>query len=143
MTDENAAVLRRAVDRVWNRGDLTAADRLFTASYVNHGGLIPDLVRGPEAIKFSVALYRAAFPGLCIAVYELETDEDMVVFGWTARMPRRDTGHRSEVDALRDKVTGRTSSRFVCGQIAETWMTCDGACPRRPVPRAGRRRWES
>jgi len=38
------------------------ADEVFSPDYTNHGGLIPDLVRGPEAIKISVALYRIAFP---------------------------------------------------------------------------------
>ena len=52
-----------AVEAIWNRGALEAADALFAPDYVNHGGLIPDLVRGPEAIKVGVALYRTAFPG--------------------------------------------------------------------------------
>ena len=61
---QNAALVRRAVEEIWNRGQLDLADVLFAADYVNHAGLIPDLVRGPEAIKISVAFYRTAFPQL-------------------------------------------------------------------------------
>ena len=39
----NVAVVRRAVEEVWNQRDLDVADALFTHDYVNHGGLIPDL----------------------------------------------------------------------------------------------------
>jgi len=67
----HAALVRRAVEEIWNRGDLALADALFAPSYVNHGGLIPDLVHGPEAIKISVALYRTAFPDLHISVASL------------------------------------------------------------------------
>ena len=69
--ERNGAAVRRAVEAIWNRGALEAADALFAPDYVNHGGLIPDLVRGPEAIKVSAALYRAAFPGLHVAVDDL------------------------------------------------------------------------
>jgi len=47
MQEHNAELVRRAVEEIWNQGDLTLADVLFAPSYVNHGGLIPDLVCGP------------------------------------------------------------------------------------------------
>src|SRR5919206_5003434 len=84
MTRDNAAVVRRVVERIWNRGDLPLADHLFSTTYVNHGGLIPDIVRGPEAIKVSVALYRAAFPRLFISIDGLEEDGEMVDVRWAA-----------------------------------------------------------
>lgn len=59
---DNEALVRRGIDAIWNRGELVVADELFGPDYVNHDGLIPDLVHGPEAIKISVALYRVAFP---------------------------------------------------------------------------------
>src|SRR5688500_6322882 len=67
----NEALVRRAIEAIWNRGELGVADDLFAHDYVNHDGLIPDLVRGPEAIKISVAFYRIAFPDFYITVEEL------------------------------------------------------------------------
>lgn len=80
----NETLVRRAIEAIWNRGDLDAADQLFAAAYVNHYGLIADLVLGPEAIKISAALYHIAFPGLHISVEEVSTVEDTVVLRWTA-----------------------------------------------------------
>ena len=32
----NERLVRRAIEAIWNRGDLDVADELFAASYVNH-----------------------------------------------------------------------------------------------------------
>ena len=45
------ALVRRAIELIWNRGDPDAADELCGPGYVNHYGLSADLVLGPEAIK--------------------------------------------------------------------------------------------
>ena len=125
-SDASVAVVRRAVEAIWNRGELDAADALFAPDYVNHGGLIPDLVRGPEAIKVSVALYRAAFPGLHVAVRRAA--------GATGRWPccagRRTARPRARQAAVpstagRGRVTGTTRCRLADGKIAESWTSWD------------------
>jgi hypothetical protein len=82
-----SALVRRAVEAIWNRGDLTLADAIFASDYRNHAGLITNLVRGPEAIKVSVALYRAAFPDLQISIDALTAKRDAVLLRWTAHSP--------------------------------------------------------
>jgi predicted SnoaL-like aldol condensation-catalyzing enzyme len=122
----NAALVHRVVDEIWNAGNLDLADELFAPTYINHGGLISDLVRGPEGIKFSVALYRAAFPGLHVAVDDLRVDNDRVTLRWTAGNRVRDG---AEIDAARTDgtLTGRTSSQVVNGQVVESWTSWDPA----------------
>ena len=71
MSERNRDLVRRAVEEIWNQGHLALADVLFAPTYVNHGGLIPDLLHGPEAIKSGVALYRAAFPDFYLTVEAL------------------------------------------------------------------------
>src|SRR3954447_20092693 len=83
--DRNVALAYRVIDEIWNGADLGVADALFAPAYINHGGLIPDLVRGPEAIKITVALYRTAFPGLHIIVEHVIAEKALVVLRWTAR----------------------------------------------------------
>ncbi len=119
------AVVRRVVEAIWNRGELAVADEVFAADYVNHDGLIPDLVRGPEAIKLSVALYRAAFPHLQITVEEVRTDGEMVVLRWTARNAAPGVAADDAPSEPAGMVTGSTRSRLVGGQIAESWTDWD------------------
>jgi ketosteroid isomerase-like protein len=121
--DRNRAAVRRAVEAIWNRGALEAADALFAPDYVTHGGLIPDLVRGPEAIKVSAALYRTAFPDLHVAVDDLVADGETVVLRWTARA----AAPGAIPPGPRGEVTGVTRGRLVGGRIAESWTSWDRA----------------
>jgi hypothetical protein len=110
------------IEEIWNRGDLDVADALFTDDYVNHGGLIPELIRGPEAIKLSVALYRSAFPTFLVVVDELTTAEDAIVLRWVAhRRPPLMDRPASKLGRLK----GITRCRLQSGKIAESWTAWD------------------
>jgi hypothetical protein len=123
-TSAHEALVRQAIDVIWNSGDLDAADELFAPGYVNHYGLIADLVLGPEAVKVSAALYRVAFPGLHVTVEEISTADDTVVLRWTAR-----TGPDEMVGGLivsqSKSLTGITRSRVAGGKIVESWTEWD------------------
>jgi len=114
----NAALVQRVIDEIWNAGNIDLADELFAPTYVNHGGLIPDLVQGPEGIKFSVAFYRAAFPGLHVAVDDLGVDKDAVTVYWTA-------GEQAPEDGTTGTLNGVTRSLVVDGRILESWTSWD------------------
>ena len=110
------------IEEIWNRGDLEMADALFTHDYVKHGGLIPDVVRGPEAIKLSVVLYRTAFPTFQIAVHELTTEKAAIVLRWVAHSaPPLTDGPTDPKGGLR----GITRCRLQDGKIAESWTVWD------------------
>jgi SnoaL-like polyketide cyclase len=117
----NEALVRQAIETIWNQGDLDAADDLFAAVYVNHHGPIADLVLGPEAIKISAALYRVAFPGLHVSVEEVSTVDETVVLRWTARAGPAGVG----VPSASRSLTGITRSRIAAGKIIETWTEWD------------------
>ena len=119
----NAQLVRQVIEEIWNGGDLELADQVFAPDYVNHGGLIPDLVRGPEAIKLSVAVYRLAFPEFRVAVVDLLAQGQTVALRWTAyRTPVHDGGSDTP-DRDPDTLCGMTFGRVSGGQIMESW-TC-------------------
>ena len=125
VTEHNVACVRHAVEAIWNRGELDVADVLFAPTYINHDGLITDLVRGPEAIKVSVALYRTAFPDLQITVEDLTAAGDTVLLHWRAR----GTPVAEPVDgtsmAAQGTLRGTLTSRLAGGQIVESWVQWD------------------
>ncbi len=124
--EHNMGLVRRVVEDVWNRGDLALADALIAPGYVNHGGLIPDVAHGPEAIKVAVALYRTAFPTFHLTVEALVAEGAMVELQWTARRDppaRADGGRATSQGTLR----GATRSRLADDQIVESWMSWDRA----------------
>jgi hypothetical protein len=120
---QNAALVRRAVVEIWNCGKLDLADMLFSADYVNHAGLIPDFVRGPEAIKISVAFYRTAFPNFYITLDKLTAKRDAVVLRWTARSSVPLAGSASSATPV--ALAGLIVSRCAGGRIVESWMQWD------------------
>ncbi len=141
MQERNAGLVRRAVEDIWNQGDLALADVLFAPTYVNHGGLIPDLVRGPEAIKSAIVLYRTAFPTFQITVEDLVAEQAMVLLQWTARRGPRPGPARAMPASQGEVLRGTTRSRCTAGQIAESWTAWDQAgvldTLRRAAPASG------
>jgi ketosteroid isomerase-like protein len=133
----NVAVVHRAVEEVWNQRDLAVADALFAPDYTNHGGLIPDLVSGPEMIKISVALFRTAFPDFRVTADDVRAEGETVLLHWTA--------HNGAGSGEQGRLHGTTRSRFADGKIAESWTYWDndgvlrhiGLLPA-PGPLAGR-----
>lgn len=84
-SDENKAILSHALDEIWNKGNLEAADELVNtdfAAQTNTLGLAAntDLVR----MKRSVAMYRAAFPDLRITFDDMVAESDRVAVRFTA-----------------------------------------------------------
>lgn len=124
---DNEMLVRRAIEAIWNRGDLDVADELFAADYVNHDGLVADVGLGPEASKISAALLRLAFPGLLVIVEHLSADEDTVVLRWTARRSSASRPDGSVAAPADESLTGITRSRLSAGKIAESWTQRDRA----------------
>src|SRR5260370_29050686 len=71
MSENNKVVVRRLLDEVWNKGNLSLVDELFTPNFEFHDSSTPDLGRGPESEKKRVTLYRNAFPDLRIPIADL------------------------------------------------------------------------
>jgi hypothetical protein len=123
----DAHLVRRVVDEVWNAGDLDLADELFGLTYINHGGLIPDLVCGPEGVKFSVALYRRAFPDLHIWTDELRANGGIVMLRWTAQGTSQGGPGEGAGRGGAGTLSGATRFSVACGQIVESWTSWDSA----------------
>jgi len=129
--EKDAALVRRVVDEIWNEGAIDLADELFASTYVNHGGLIPDLVKGPEGIKLSVALFRAAFPDLHVRVDSLSSTHGTVRLGWTAR------SDATAAVSVGRALAGTSNSLVSDGQITESWTECDSSAALRELTGRG------
>ena len=121
--EENKALLRRWGE-LWNAGDAAAIAALVTPDYVRHDPNGPE-VRGPDAERQLVAMYRAAFPDLRFAIEHLVADEDLVVARYTIRGT-----HRGELLGI--PPTGRPITlsamelyRIRDGRVAEQWVALD------------------
>lgn len=100
MPEEHRALARRAVEEIYNRGNLDAADDIYASDCILHDPSLPENLRGPEGIKHYAGMYRNAFPDLHVAVEDEISEGDELVMRWTARGT-----HRGDLMAFRPPAT--------------------------------------
>lgn len=118
-------LLARYYDDVWTKGDMPAADLVFTPDHVLHDPAHEWVSRGAEGMRRFVGVYRTAFPTISFAA------EDQGAFGeklvarirWRAKHLGKlfhlpPTGRQVEV-------TGIEIHRIAEGRIVESWSTWD------------------
>jgi hypothetical protein len=68
-TEENKALARRELEEIFNaKGNLDAAEEIYTPNYISHQPAGDEDLRGPEAMKQFAAGLRRAFPDLEITI---------------------------------------------------------------------------
>jgi predicted ester cyclase len=120
-TAKNKATVRRIIEEVINEGRLDLVDELVAEDYVDHANG-PD---GRDGYRQSVAVVRAAFPDLRMAIEDLIAEGEMVV----ARLSIEAT-HDGEFMGIRPTgrrvtFTGISVIRVVGGRMVERWNQSD------------------
>jgi predicted ester cyclase len=119
---------RRLLEQSFNEGNFALIDELVAADAVDHDPAIPAQMRGlrgPEVLKRTVSMYRAAFPDVRIAVDDVIAAGDKVVLRWHS-----EGTHRGELGGLaptgvRGSVTGISIDRWKDGKVVEAWVEWD------------------
>jgi len=126
--DNNKALLRRAVEEIWNQGNLAVADLLTDPNYVGHmsGGDI----RGVAAVKKAVEGFRTAFPDVRMRIESQVAEGDEVTTSLV--MEGHQTGNLSVASASPLRATGKPISvrgvsraRILGGKVVEEWVNWD------------------
>lgn len=125
MSEENKQIVRRFIEEIWNKGNLSMAEQLISASYKHHDNTTPDFGHGPEGEKKRVSLYRTAFPDLHFTIEDMIAEGDAVTCRWTSRGTHR--GPLTGVAPTGKSVTvsGISISRIAGGKIVEGWVNWD------------------
>jgi steroid delta-isomerase-like uncharacterized protein len=119
---------RRILEEAFNEGKFELGDELVAPDAVNHDPALPAhmrQLRGPDAIRRTAGMYRAAFPDLRLVVDDVIAADDKVVARWHA-----DGTHRGEIEGLAPtsahaQVTGISIDQWKDGKIVETWTEWD------------------
>ena len=120
MTEANKAMMRRFYDEVVNKGNLDEIDARIAQDLIEHNPP-PGVPSGPEGMKQSVAMFRAAFPDIHVTIHDVLAEGDKVVVRATASGTHRGelmgipaTGRRIAVDEIH-------IVRCVDGKVVEHW----------------------
>lgn len=124
MSEQNKAVVRRFINEVMNKGNMSVLDELLAPNYVYHGPGGQE-VRGIEGAKDMIGMYRSAFPDMKSTVDDMIAEGDKVVTRWSA------TGtHKGDLMGIahtgkKVKMTGMVINRLVKGKVVEDWEEFD------------------
>jgi predicted ester cyclase len=119
---------RRLLEQSFNEGNFELIDQLVASEAVNHDPATPAemrALRGPEVLKRTASMYRAAFPDVRMTVDDVIAAGDKVVLRWHS-----EGTHRGELAGLaptgaRGSVTGISIDRWKDGKIVEAWAEWD------------------
>jgi steroid delta-isomerase-like uncharacterized protein len=125
MSTENCkAIACRLVEEIWNQGNLSVADEIFDANFVNHDDARPEVIN-LESYKQWVATGHDAFPNFCLSIEDIIAEENKVVIRYTF------TGtHRGELMGIPPTgkqvvIAGIDIYRIASGKIVECWVSMD------------------
>ncbi|HKH48839.1 MAG TPA: ester cyclase [Thermoanaerobaculia bacterium] len=115
------------VEKVFNEGELDLLDLLIAPDAINHELEIfgPSAVRGPEAVRQFLRVFRSAFPDLRVTVIDQMGDGERVVTRWKMEGTQKNRLMGIEASHRFISVEGIRIDRIVGGQIAETWNRWD------------------
>jgi len=125
MSEENKAIVRRLMDEVWTKGNLSFVDQVFSGNYIHHDSSTPDFGPGPEGEKKRALLYRTAFPDLQFTIEDLIAEGDTVMLRWSSQGTHRAPLNVIAPTGKRVSVSGMTLARFSGGKIVEGWVNWD------------------
>ncbi len=125
MSEGNKFVIRRSFEELWNKGNLSVADELFTPNYSHQDPSTPDVGRGPESEKKRATLYRTAFPDLRLTIEDIIAEGETVMARWSCRGTHK--GDLSGIAPTGKQVTisGVSIARFTGGKMVEGWVNWD------------------
>jgi steroid delta-isomerase-like uncharacterized protein len=125
MSEHNKAIVRRLVEELWNKGNLSVADELFAPNYEHHDASTLDFGRGPESEKKRATLYRTAFPDVRLMIEDIIAEGEIVMTRWSCRGTHK--GDLSGIAPTGKQITisGVTIARLANGKMAEGWVNWD------------------
>ena len=123
MSEQNKMVVRRAIEEVYNQGQLDVVDELVSDDFVVH--FSSEDFHGPAAMKQYVASLREAFPDLHLTIEDQIADGDRVVTRWTARGTHLGNFQGIPPTGKLGRLTGTDIDRFVNGKAVECWTNTD------------------
>ena len=123
MSERNKIVVRRAIEEVYNQGNLDVVDDLVSSDFVAHASL--EDIHGSAGMKQFVASLREAFPDLHLTIDDQVAEGDRVVTRWTAHGTHTGTFQGIPPTGKQGTMSGIDIDRVVDGKAIECWTNAD------------------
>lgn len=114
----NKALVRRYVE-LWNTGNLTLADEVLAADFVDYAH--PEFTPGPESVKQAVTDFRTSFPDAQVTIEHLLCEGDMAAFRSVIRGTHQAVFAGFPPTGKEVIFRGTDFIRIADGKLAELW----------------------
>jgi steroid delta-isomerase-like uncharacterized protein len=81
--EQNKALVRQMVEEMFNRGNISVADKFLAPDFVEREELPPGIPRDREGVKQLTAMFRSAFPDFKATIDDIIAEGDKVVIRQT------------------------------------------------------------
>jgi steroid delta-isomerase-like uncharacterized protein len=119
MSEQNKAHIRRVIEEVYNRGDLSVVDEVAASDLIIHAA--SQEIRGRDGAKQYVAALRTGFPDLRFTVEGQVAEGNMVVTRWSARGTHAGEFQGIPATGREIRLAGIDIDRIVGGRVVECW----------------------
>jgi steroid delta-isomerase-like uncharacterized protein len=127
MSEQNKALMRRAIEEVWNRENFALLKEIVAADFVIHASAPEAEIHGVEGAKQFVKMLHNAIPDIHFMIVDQVAEGDRVVTRWQAQGT-----HKGELMGMPPTgkqviLTATDIDRIANGKVVECWTTLDGA----------------
>ena len=127
MSDTNLRIVRRLLEEVWTRGNLSLLPELIAENAVSHPMPNFGALHGPEEYKHFIAIYKGAFHDMTFNIEDQFVSGDKVATRWTTQVTDAagavvkdaKTGEQLSIEGT--TITHHDSS----GKVIAEWATWD------------------
>ena len=82
-TEQDKALIRRFIEEIFNRGNMSIADEMLAPNFVDHEELPAGIPNDREGVKTLTTMLRSAFPDLKATIEDTIAEGDKVVIRMT------------------------------------------------------------
>jgi steroid delta-isomerase-like uncharacterized protein len=126
MSEHNKALMRRAVEEVWNRQDFAALKEIVADDFVIHASTPEAEIHGVGGAKQFVMMLHSAIPDIHFTIVDQVAEGDRVVTRWKAHGTHKGELMGMPPTGKQLTLTATDIDRIANGKIVECWTTMDG-----------------
>jgi len=124
--NDNKAIVRKAVEEIWQKHNLSVLEQVYDKRYVYHGAPSTKTeLRGPEGYRQMVEMELKAFPDASISADEIVAEGETVVMRWTFRGTHKGDYNGVAPTGRQNANPGVSIFHFASGKIMDEWAMWD------------------
>jgi steroid delta-isomerase-like uncharacterized protein len=123
MSEQNKTLMRRAVEEVWNQGNVDLLEELVASDFIIHAPQAE--IHGREGAKQYLAMLREAFPDIHFTIEDQFADGDRVMTRWIAHGTPKGAFQGIPPTNKQVRLAGTDIDRIANGKVVECWTSTD------------------